>query len=75
MSPHIGRCLRFLYDALVALGQCWCHVPPPPPVLTGPPPGHPERLCPPGTESEAERMLFRRLRSQTDGTAQPDNAI
>lgn len=61
MSPYLGRCLQFVYDTLVIFGQCCWHIPPPPPTLTGPPPGHPERLCPPGSESEAERMLFRQL--------------
>lgn len=72
----VGRGVRAVGRALVAFGACWVPLPEdqlarvirnvaggPPPVgaLTGPPPGHPERLCEELEFSELERRLMREL--------------
>ncbi|KOG62354.1 MULTISPECIES: DUF6059 family protein [Streptomyces] len=66
MLELLVRCLRMLGEAVVHFGLQW-HPPPPPPdppadrsagPLTGPPPGHPERLCADPLPPELERLRF-----------------
>ncbi|MER6075312.1 DUF6059 family protein [Streptomyces sp. NPDC001817] len=68
------RLLRSAYHALSAFGWlCLAHPAPPidpadstePPAPTGPPPGHPERLCPERPLTRVELSLERRLLSRT----------
>lgn len=57
------RLLRSLFRALAAYGTL--HTGPLPPTgseLTGPGPGHPERVCPDVEPTALERALFRELR-------------
>ncbi|WEH39065.1 hypothetical protein OG233_05775 [Streptomyces sp. NBC_01218] len=70
----VGRGVRAVYRALVTYGACWVPMPEdqvarivrdaagrPSPALTGPPSGHPERLCSEREFSELERRLMREL--------------
>ncbi|MER7913086.1 DUF6059 family protein [Streptomyces sp. NPDC096068] len=57
MPPFALRCLRGLWESLVSFGHLWVHVPDPP-LPTGPPPGHPERLCPHLPPTPGERALW-----------------
>lgn len=61
----LARYLRTVAHALVAFGQTWVYIPPtaePDDVpAAGPPPGHPERLCPEVPLSKAEMTWGRQL--------------
>ncbi|MDX6349579.1 MAG: hypothetical protein QOF84_4369 [Streptomyces sp.] len=54
--------LRSIYNAVIAAGSIWVHIPPLPP-LSGPPPGHPERPCPDIPLSALEQTLEREFAS------------
>ncbi|WP_316784292.1 DUF6059 family protein [Streptomyces sasae] len=56
MRQIVIRCARALGDGVVRFGLLWHPVPPPEP-LAGPPPGHPERLCPGDVPAELLRLL------------------
>ncbi|MFB7501571.1 DUF6059 family protein [Streptomyces sp. NPDC056161] len=68
MRTFAVRFLRAVYESLVASGQLWTLQPPPPPdtpttpLLTGPPPGHPESFAPDLPLTPAEQALARALR-------------
>ncbi|MFD5654859.1 DUF6059 family protein [Streptomyces sp. NPDC127039] len=75
MRTFVVRLLRVVYESLIAFGQLWTlQLPPPtssphvsadtaaPPPLTGPPPGHPERLLPDLPLTSVEAALARALR-------------
>ncbi|MGW6206674.1 DUF6059 family protein [Streptomyces sp. NPDC055089] len=69
MRTLLTRYLRSCVGALVAFGQIWIYIPPAPvpedgatdEAPGGPPPGHPERLCPEVPLSEAEMTWGRQL--------------
>ncbi|WP_448316701.1 DUF6059 family protein [Streptomyces sp. CO7] len=71
MRLLLVRRLVALGQAVIRFGLLWCPPPPPEPPgrpepsgrpgspggLTGPPPGHPERLCEEALPPELERLL------------------
>ncbi|KOX15557.1 MULTISPECIES: DUF6059 family protein [unclassified Streptomyces] len=57
MPLFVLRRLTELWEALIAFGRLWVHIPDVPPT-TGPPPGHPERLCPELPPTDRERALW-----------------
>lgn len=65
MRILLARYLRSFAYALVAFGQIWVYIPPAAEAddgpADGPPPGHPERLCPEIPLSEAEMIWGRQL--------------
>ncbi|MFE0774911.1 DUF6059 family protein [Streptomyces sp. NPDC058861] len=75
MPLFVLRHLTGLWEALIAFGHLWVHIPVPPPAdptgpsdptgPTGPAPGHPERLCPDVPPTDRERALWNDL---TGGT-------
>ncbi|GLW56380.1 DUF6059 family protein [Kitasatospora phosalacinea] len=77
MSVHrpyrvlVGRMCGGLWQGLIGLAGLWIHFPHPPGLLEptdgGPPPGHPERLCPWLEMSPAEEALWRQLGEPTPG--------
>jgi Family of unknown function (DUF6059) len=60
-GDFLGRILRKLFEALIAFGQHWVHMPPSDPCGWGPPAGHPERLRADVPLSDLERWLTREL--------------
>ncbi|WP_285440937.1 DUF6059 family protein [Streptomyces sp. ISL-36] len=65
MPPYLLRSLRALGEWITAAGLMWLPPPlPAPPCLAEPPPGHPERLGPPGAPLTA---LERSLREDLPG--------
>ncbi|MFE1322140.1 DUF6059 family protein [Kitasatospora phosalacinea] len=73
----VGRMCGGLWQGLIGLAGLWIHFPHPPgppeppeppgPTDGGPPPGHPERLCPGREMSPAEEALWRQLGEPTPG--------
>ncbi|MEU3555181.1 DUF6059 family protein [Streptomyces fragilis] len=60
MRLLLVRRLAALGQAVIRFGLLWSPPPPPDPPgdgLTGPPPGHPERLCDEALPPELERLL------------------
>ncbi|MGW9451540.1 DUF6059 family protein [Streptomyces sp. NPDC055632] len=62
MPLFVLRRLTELWEALIAFGHLWVHIPVPPPAdPTGPAPGHPERLRPDVPPTDRERALWNDL--------------
>ncbi|MCX4450551.1 DUF6059 family protein [Streptomyces sp. NPDC087866] len=65
MRLVLARYLRSFASSLIAFGRIWVYIPPTDEQVgkpaEGPPPGHPERLCPEIPLSAAERAWGRQL--------------
>ncbi|WP_329022812.1 MULTISPECIES: DUF6059 family protein [unclassified Streptomyces] len=65
MRLALARYLRSFVSSFIAFGQIWVYIPPVDERRTGPtegpPPGHPERLCPEIPLSAAELAWGRQL--------------
>ncbi|WP_234323315.1 DUF6059 family protein [Streptomyces bikiniensis] len=72
MPLFVLRRLAGLWEALIAFGHLWVHIPTPPPAdrtdPTGPAPGHPERLCPELPPTNGNERCGRTSRAEPDDT-------
>ncbi|CAL9284882.1 DUF6059 family protein [Streptomyces olindensis] len=64
MASVYAWLLRAARDSLIAFGRIWVWIPPveSEEPLQGPPPGHPERLCPDVPLNAVEKEILRHFR-------------